>query len=286
MLKRSLFAVFILLTGLVAWSPGRGQDAPDDHVVMGMPSKAGSQDKNDFLVKKKHYVLSYNNKKGTPNWVSWHLTKEHLGDAGRVPFRPDDSLPDTFKKVTPKDYTKSGFDRGHMCPHSDRSKTAEMSQETFFMTNMVPQSPENNQKGWNQLELFCRMLVEKKNKECYIVAGPAGVGGTGRNGKMTTTANGKVTVPAFTWKVIMVVPAGTTDPSQVKGSKTRLIAVIVPNDRTVTLDWASHRVSVEDVEELTDLKFFDKVTDEEFLEKRAEADQIPVGAPIPVTHDD
>jgi endonuclease G len=130
------------------------------------------------------------------------------------------------------------------------------------------------------------MLVTAKNKECYIVSGPAGVGGTGKNGKVTKFANGKVTVPAFTWKVILVLPAGTTDPTKVKGSKARLIAVIVPNDRTPTLDWATHRASVEDVEELTDLQFFSKVTDPDFLDKKAEVDQIPIGPPIPVNHDD
>jgi endonuclease G len=285
MMKRSLFAILILLTAFVVGSPGNVAPAEDDHVAMGMPSKAG-EDKNDFLIKKKNYVLSYNNKKGTPNWVCWHLTKDYIGEAGRVPFHPDDTLPEGFKRITPKDYTKSGFDRGHMCPHSDRSKTIEMSRETFFMTNMVPQSPENNQKAWNQLELYCRLLVEKKNKECYIVSGPAGVGGTGRNGKMNTLADGKVTVPATTWKVVLVVPAGTTDPISVKGNKARLIAVNVPNDRTPTLDWSAHRVSVEDVEELTDLKFFSKVIDQDFLDKKAEVDQIPIGPPIPVNHDD
>jgi endonuclease G len=253
---------------------------------MGTPSKAGDADKNDYLLKKKHFALSYNNKRGTPNWVSWHLTKEYLGKAKREPFHPDDELPSGFKKVTPKDYTTSGFDRGHMCPHSDRTATAEMSNETFVMTNIVPQSPENNQKAWNQLELYCRMLVEKKGKECYIVAGPAGAGGTGRNGKMKSFADGKVTVPAFTWKVALVVPAGTTDPAQVKGPKARLIAVIVPNDRTPGFDWSGYRVSVEEVEELAELKFIDRVADPDFVDKKAEVDQIPIGPPLPVTHDD
>src|SRR4051812_22057274 len=122
---------------------------PDEHIVMGMPSPAAASDKDDFLVKKKNFVLSYNNKKGTPNWVSWHLTKSHIGTAPRRDFHPDESLPPGFKKVFPTDYKQSGFDRGHMCPHSDRSADEDMSFETFVMTNMVPQSPENNQKGWN-----------------------------------------------------------------------------------------------------------------------------------------
>ena len=257
----------------------------DDHVAMGMPSKAGEQDKNDFLLKKKNFVLSYNNKKGTPNWVSWHLTKADLGTAPRLDFHPDADLPAGFKVVTPADYKGGGFDRGHMCPHSDRTATEEMSRETFVMTNMVPQSPENNQKGWAQLETYCRTLVLKHGKDCYIVAGPTGIGGEGRSGKQITIgANKKVTVPSHTWKVILVVPAGTTDPAGVTGAKARLIAVMVPNDRTVTNDWAVHRCSVEDVEQITGLTFFDKVTDQKFLDKKDEIDAIPIGPPVPLDH--
>src|SRR5262245_50861801 len=45
--------------------------------------------------------------------------------------------------ITHDDYTNSGFDRGNMCPHSDRDKTIEMSFATFMMTNIVPQSNES-----------------------------------------------------------------------------------------------------------------------------------------------
>lgn len=273
------------LTFIFAVSPLRSQVPDDNHVVMGMPSNAGAADKNDFLVKKKHYVVSYNNKAGTPNWVAWHLTKEYLGDEPRGPFVPDDDLPDGFKKVFPNDYKQSGFDRGHMCPHSDRNKTQPMSDETFFMTNMVPQSPENNQKAWNQLELYCRELVQKRHKECYIIAGPTGVGGQGRNSKRNFIGeNKKVRVPSHTWKVVMVVPEGVKRPEDVKGDKTRLIAVMIPNDRSPTFDWGMHRVTVEEIESQTDLKFFDKVTDAKLLEKKDDIDQIPIGPPIPVDH--
>jgi endonuclease G len=281
-MKRRLVVATFLVFVLLGCAQGQ---SPDEHIAMGMPSAAGNTDKNDFLLNKRDFVLSYNNKKGTPNWVSWHLTKDYLGNAPRGDFHPDENLPNGFKKVFPVDFQKSGFDRGHMCPHSDRSKNDDMSNETFVMTNMVPQSPENNQKGWNQLELYCRELVEKHGKECYIVAGPTGVGGEGRNGKKSTVGeNKKITVPSHTWKVVMVVPAGISDPKDVKGRETRLIAIMMPNDRSVTFDWSAHRCSVEEVETGTDLKFFNKVTDQKFLEKKGDVDQVPVGPPIPVNH--
>lgn len=249
-------------------------------LVMGNPSgaRASTRDKDNFLMDKAHYALSYNNTKATPNWVSWCLTKNDIGQAARKPFHPDESLPRGFTMVTPEDYNGGGFDRGHMCPHSDRSADDDMSNETFLMSNMIPQSANVNQKAWDQLESYCRDLVEHKNKVLYIVDGPAGVGGTGKNGTKTVIGHAhRVTVPAQCWKVIMVLDAAKAgDPAQVDSS-TRLIAVIMPNDMTVGEDWASFRVPVRDVEALTGYKFFDRVPSQiiEPLKQNADTERIP-----------
>ncbi len=95
------------------------------------------------------------------------------------------------------------------------------------------------------------------NNELYIVAGPAGVGGTGSVGGVTNTvANGHVTVPAWTWKVALVLPkAGGDDLSRVTCS-TRTIAVIMPNTQTINTDWHTYLTTVDAVEALTGYDFF------------------------------
>ena len=51
------------------------------------------------------------------------------------------------------------------------------------MTNLVPQSPANNRKGWEKFEAYCRSLVKQDaNKELFIVSGPNGEGGAGTEG--------------------------------------------------------------------------------------------------------
>jgi endonuclease G len=170
---------------------------------------------------------------------------------------PDEDLPKGFKVVEHKDYVNSGFDRGHMCPHSDRAHDEEMSKATFVLTNIVPQSPDNNEKGWKQLEDYCRSLVEKQDKELYIVSGPEGRGGEGKKGFIksigTRLEPEKIIVPATTWKVVLVLNRGGR-----VDQTARLIAVIVPNDQTVGEDWARYRVPVKQVEKLTGYKFFDR----------------------------
>ncbi len=248
---------------------------------MGNPSGATRSvfNADNYLMEKEHFTLSYNNSKGTPNWVCWRLEASDLGDAPRASFHPDETLPGGFKRITPQDYTGSGFDRGHMCPHSDRSANPGMSAATFVMSNIIPQSPPVNQKAWAQLEMYCRNLVERHSKKLYIVSGPAGQGGTGTEGfKNIIGERFKVVVPAQCWKVIMVLDAEGGDDLQKVNEQTRLIAVIMPNNMSVGQDWSRFRVPVRDVESLTGYKFFSKVPANiiEPLKEKADDEHIPL----------
>jgi endonuclease G len=283
--QRAAFqAVVFAAVALVGTAAIRAQ-SPD--MLMGNPSKATTDTANadNYLMVKPFFALAYNNSKGTPNWVSWRLTDADIGTAARVPFYPDETLPRGFHMVKPADYTGSGFDRGHMCDHSDRSANEEASHATFVMSNMIPQSPYVNEKAWAQLEAYCRQLVKHGHKHLYIVAGPTGQGGEGKKGpKIQIGRATRVAVPAQCWKVIMVLDGGPGDDLQKVDSKTRLIAVIMPNDMTVGEDWASYRVSVRAVEQLTGYAFFDRVPEAIIEPLKAEVDAERIPRPVAMRH--
>src|SRR5437016_2550128 len=71
------------------------QDSVSIHLTLGNPSGAtdNTSNKDNFLMVKVQYALSFNNTKGGPNWVSWHLQASDIGDQARGDFHPDDSLP-------------------------------------------------------------------------------------------------------------------------------------------------------------------------------------------------
>ncbi|MET0621534.1 MAG: DNA/RNA non-specific endonuclease [Pyrinomonadaceae bacterium] len=232
------------------------------HLTLGNPSNAVTDvnQPTNYLLNKPQYAVSYHRDKGRPNWVSWHLASNWLGSAPRQDdFRNDTSLPAGWYQVQGTDYSGSGFDRGHYCPSADRTATVSDNSSTFLMTNMMPQSPDNNQGPWANLENYCRTLVGSGN-ELYVVMGGAGSGGTGSNGGTTfTIAGGKVAVPAQTWKVIIVLPSGTNDVTRVT-TATRTIAVLMPNTQGIrTADWKTYRVSVDQIETLTGYDFFSAV---------------------------
>ncbi|HVT05739.1 MAG TPA: DNA/RNA non-specific endonuclease [Thermoanaerobaculia bacterium] len=239
--------------------------APGVHLTMGNPSAAVADVNlpNNYLMEKPEMAISYNRDKGTPNWVSWHLTDEWIGTLTRVDtFRPDPAVPSNWYRVLGSDYFASGFDRGHMTPNADRDKETSIpiNQATFLMSNMVPQAPDNNQGPWAAMESELRTLLPAN--ELYIVSGPYGVGGTGSSGPASTIARGNVTVPASTWKVVLVLPKASGDDVSRVTASTRTIAVVMPNTQGIrNNDWHGYIVSVDQVESLTGYDFFPNVPD-------------------------
>jgi endonuclease G, mitochondrial len=244
--------------------PFNGETKGNINLLMGNPSQATSSPGNseNYLIVRPQYALSYSKNKGIPNWVSWELNASWLGDAHRVgKFSPDEELPAGWERIKPADYTGSGFDRGHMTNSEDRSRSPEDNIQTFLMTNIIPQSPDNNQGVWVQLEKYCRQLV-RSGKELFIISGGHGQGGIGKNGLKATVGNGKVVVPAVTWKVILVIDRPNSGVAGVD-KNTRTIAVIVPNKQGIKSDsWQQYITSVKDVEKLTGYQFFTSVPGE------------------------
>lgn len=241
------------------------------HLTMGRPSAAVADpgQPDDYLMEKPEYALSYNRDLGRPNWVSWHLTPEWFGTLTRVDtFRADPQVPPDWYRVQSFDFQNSGFDRGHMVPNADRDNenSIPINQATYLMSNMVAQAPDNNQGPWANLENYLRSLVGTRaapTSEIYVVAGPAGAGGTGSAGTFSTIDNGHVTVPAYTWKVALVLPFDNGDDVSRVTCAARTIAVIMPNVQgirtTNSNDWMNYLTTVDAVEALTGYDFFSNV---------------------------
>jgi endonuclease G len=88
---------------------------------------------------------------------------------------------------------------------------------------------------------------------------------------MSTLASGRITVPANTWKVVVVLPAG----GGIGGinNNTRVIAVNMPNSQGIrTTDWRSFRTSVDQIEATTGYNFLSNVSEalQETLESKVD----------------
>jgi endonuclease G len=226
---------------------GTGGAALGIHTTLGIPAPTATTTPNAFLSLKHDYTLSYNGSRRVPNWVSWELNTSYLGSQGRAnDFRPDTTFPASEPQAALADFVGSGFDRGHMCPSADRTDNLVDNQETFFLTNMVPQSAHNNEGPWAQLENDLRTIANQ-GKELFIVSG-----GTFSAGSMTIGSDA-VSVPDATWKVAVVldhVGQGAADVT----TSTRVIAVMMPNrdsEISQSAAWQGFRVSVDSIEAAT-----------------------------------
>ncbi len=230
--------------------------SPDDNLALGNPSGATSDPANatNYLLAHPEYTVGYNANRGTPIWVSWHLGRADLGRAPRQNnFRPDPALPRQFYPVTPASYARAGFDKGHNCPSGDRTADLDANAATFLMSNMVPQAPHNNQQTWAHLEDYGRAQVQR-GQEIYLIMGSYGRGGTGKNGFAETLDQGRVTVPARIWKVMVILPEGSNDLQRLTTDPAvRVLAVDTPNDNGIDPDWRQYLTSVDKIEAATGL---------------------------------
>lgn len=206
------------------------------------------------VVVHKYYSLSYNEQKEQANWVYYTLTEAMIlkgGEARSNSFKMDKLVATGSAKSS--DYTKSGYDRGHLCPAADMGFEKVAMEESFFMSNISPQVPEFNRGIWKELESRVREWA-KQEHEIIVVTGPVFKNEMGFIGKEN------VSVPGYFFKIIF----DNTD-------QPRMVAFLLANEkseRPVT-DFA---VTTDSIEKLTGYDFFSQLPDnlENTLESRVE----------------
>lgn len=190
------------------------------------------------------FTVYFNENNHTPNCVSWTLhDHETSGDAARYnKFWTDYDLkgcPDT------KDYSNSGYDRGHLCPAADQKWSDEAMRHCFVMANMCPQKHELNSGAWKTLEDKERVWAARDGV-VVIAAGPIySDDDTERIGKIG------VRVPSAFFKVFLA-PYATP---------MRAIGFIYPN-MTAPGNMESYSCTVDEVEKITGLDFFSSLPDD------------------------
>ena len=156
------------------------------------------KNKSEQILFRKGYIVSYNKDWKIPNWVAWHLTKEHtLGVNSRSGNAWHEDIDVPYPRATILDYKGSGWSRGHMCPAGDNKWDSEAMYESFLFTNCCPQNANLNSGDWNQIEMICRRWAEKFG-DIYIVCGPILF-----NQKHETIGSNKVVVPEAFFKVVL-----------------------------------------------------------------------------------
>ena len=208
---------------------------------------------NGELIRHEGYTLSYRDQYKDAEWVAYPLLSyETTGDADRKyeQFKPDPAADNGT--ALPSDYTRSGYDRGHLAPAGDFKFSQRIMRETFFMSNITPQAPQFNRGIWSDLENQVRVWARRDNG-LYVITGPVLKPGLPTIGK----AN-EVSVPEKFYKVILYC----------NKPDIRMIGFLLNNEPS-TESIRQFVVPVDLIEQLTGIDFFPKIPDD--LERKLES---------------
>ena len=117
------------------------------------------------------YSVEYRPDLGIPTRVDWMISDSLMGSVKRTPtfrFKTDGRTP--RPRITSALYTRSGFQRGHMCPAADRSASKDLMRSTFLMSNVCPMTPAINTGAWKITEETGRALARQGHK-VHVTAG-------------------------------------------------------------------------------------------------------------------
>jgi DNA/RNA endonuclease G (NUC1) len=225
----------------------------------GDPTPASNSNPNDLLISRTQYVVSYNESRGTPNWVSYELDSRQFGPQDRCNcFTADPNLP-TDKQIFTSDYTNGGFDRGHMTRSADRTTANVENATTFYLTNVVPQQADLNQGVWAKFEDILGDTADA-GRAVYIITGPL----FSKTHGLTFLKNeGKVAVPDSTWKIAIIGPRIGGVPFKLTDIQTwddlaglTVLAVNMPNVAGVRNDpWQNYLTTIDKIEAATGYDF-------------------------------
>ena len=227
--------------------------SPNDE--FGDPTAPSTSTPNDFLITRPQYVISYNQSRGTPNWVAYELDNRQFGSEDRCNcFTADPTLP-ADKQIFTSDYTNGGFDRGHMARSADRTVANVDNATTFYLSNIVPQQADLNQGVWAQFENALGDSA-KAGRAVYIVTGPIY---SASHPLVFLKNEGKIAVPDSTWKVALIGPMNGGSPftrgniqSWDDLSGLTVMSVNMPNVAGVRNDpWQKYLTTVDRIEQST-----------------------------------
>lgn len=153
-----------------------------------------------------------------------------------------------LKKLKPDstyEYDGFGYDRGHLAPSADFRWSRTALSESYFYSNMSPQLPDFNRGAWGDLEDAIRgYIYSNPTSQLYVVTGPVLQQGL----PVIERGTNKVAIPRQFFKVLI-------DPANKRG-----IAFLMPN-AAITSPLKKFAVSIDSVETLTGLNFFNKFPD-------------------------
>ncbi len=243
--------------------PTDGPPIPDAYVLPPFPVSIDSSmpECRGMLLPKSNFTVCYNVDRRTADWVSYVVRAADLdGTQPRTNnYRPDPAVP-AGERAELVDYQGSGYDRAHLAPADDFTRSHLDMSETFFLTNMTPQLPALNRGQWQVLERYARDLTRRAGV-AKIVTGNLTLSSDGTPvDPVTRIGPDGVVVPTHCWKAILV---------EYPDGHGAALGFVLPNTRVS--HWQTYQTTVDKIEDLAGIDLFSELPDD--VEGEVEAAQ-------------
>jgi len=249
------FGVFVvLLYGLISTTVFSSDNSKAEIVSQNQSFDFLPTSTTHQIIKHDYFTLSYNEKYEQAEWVAYELKKSYIRSSNfKRPYFMEDPKVKTGSADW-RNYKKSGYDKGHLCPAADMEFTINAYNDTFFTSNISPQNHDFNSGVWNRLEQKVRYWATKYDG-VYVITG--GI----LKPSLKTIGKEEVLVPNYFYKIVLNNSNGNY----------KMIAFLVPNMKS-NKPLYDFVVSVDSIEKMTGIDFFPKLDDktENSLEKNSD----------------
>lgn len=253
-----VLAFILAILGSTAWYYLE-QNARNSFIFGGMPERMESGWQHWYRVlRNEGFMVGYSDLRLNPLWATYWLEALTPEQKKQGYKRPGQFSEDwrTVWRVSHQDYTRTGYDRGHLAPNYAISrlygKTAQ--EETFLMTNIVPQKPNLNRKVWQRLEEAAIEHFTNQFSRIAVITGPV-------FDPQTERLESWVEVPDAFYKIFV----GLNE----KGQAVSMLAFLMPQDVKGSEPLTKFVVSVDKIEEVTGFDFFSQLDDRQEVQLEA-----------------
>lgn len=190
-----LMFLFLIYDAQVDWAYGK-ETCSNLFFAGESPTLEGEFGHGTVLCNTAYAVMDSPVTKG-PIWSAEYIVEENLEVAARTKregyFYPDARLP-AGSRGELADWKHSGWDRGHLSPSGDFAGLAAQ-QESYALSNVVPQAPGLNRGAWEGIEAAVRGLANAEG-ELYVVTGVL------FSHERPSVGTDRVMIPSGMWKAV------------------------------------------------------------------------------------
>ena len=210
-----------------------------------IPEWEAGKKRKEQIIRHEGYTVSYNSDYRIANWVAYELTSKEA--KSKKATRSNKFVPDPLVKgatALNEDYTRTGYDRGHLAPAGDMKWSMKAMRESFYLSNICPQDPDLNRGIWKELEEQIRLWASE-NGSLLVVTGPIITDDLRRLGK------NQVGIPKRFFKVVCTQTAGRPEG----------VGFLFDNRDYGDTSLRSMMIPIDSVESVTGIDFFPSLPD-------------------------